>query len=824
MQRALTSLFCSTLPLTILSCLTSLTAKAQVIPDGTTNTTVNVDGNDVTIEQGSRIGENLFHSFNEFSVLTDSSAFFNNAADIANIFSRVTGNNISNIDGLLRANGAANLFLINPNGIIFGPNARLNLGGSFFASSADSFLFEGNAEFSASNPTAPPLLTISVPIGINFRDNPGDIVNRSTVQNSAGDVIGLEVLPGNNLTLVGGNINFEAGNTNARDGNIELGGLSIGGTVDINNNGSLSFPKDVAQADITLSNAAKVDVRGTDGGSITINARNLNLEAGDLGFSKIRAGITADSTSTEAQAGDITISATNNVTVNDSVISNRVKTEAVGDAGDITINTDSLSLTNGGIVSASTFSQGNAGNITINANNTITMDGEDSNGFPSSAFSSVNTGAEGNAGDVTITTGSLTLTNGGRVDASTFSQGNAGSVEITASDTITINGESSEGFNSAVGSQVNLGAVGDAGGVTITTGSLTLTNGGRVDASTLGKGNAGNVTINAREKIEISGAIESFRSGISTDALINSGNGGDINVFTNRLTINDGGTIEAGNLDSLKVFAPGTGQPGNINIEANSLSLNNQARINTTTQSETGDSANITLELTEDLILRNNSLISARPFGKANGGNIDIDAEFIIAFPSQPPENGNDIVAKTSKPGVERGNITINNALPFGIQERPAIPGNGTNDIDASSESGLPLRFYTTSILIKQKVIDASDQISQNICEQGIGSEFIITGKGGLPPNPGEPLNNNEEQVGLVEPVPSRQGEEKTKRQEEEIKLEENDINSEKSTTEAVPAQGWIFTDTGEVMLTSYDPTNSGIQRSQQKPISCPTP
>ena len=82
-------------------------ATAQITPDGTTNTTVDVSGNDFTIEQGNRAGGNLFHSFGEFSVPNGGSAFFNNAADIVNIFSRVTGGNISTIDGLLSANGTA---------------------------------------------------------------------------------------------------------------------------------------------------------------------------------------------------------------------------------------------------------------------------------------------------------------------------------------------------------------------------------------------------------------------------------------------------------------------------------------------------------------------------------------------------------------------------------------------------------------------------------------------------------------------------------------------------------------------------------------------
>ncbi len=258
-------------PLATLGCLIPLTAKAQVTPDNTTSTTVNQDGNNFTIEQGDRVGDNLFHSFNEFSVPTLGSAAFNNAGDIANIFSRVTGSSISSIDGLLSANGAANLFLINPNGIIFGKNASLNLGGSFFASTADSLLFEGNTEFSAVNPQAPPLLEVSIPIGLNFRDDTGDIVNSSIAPDpTANTPVGLQVQPGKNISFIGGDVSFDGGIISASGGKVELGGLSAAGKVGINSNGTLSFPDAVVRSDVSLSNEALVNVLGDVGGSIGV--------------------------------------------------------------------------------------------------------------------------------------------------------------------------------------------------------------------------------------------------------------------------------------------------------------------------------------------------------------------------------------------------------------------------------------------------------------------------------------------------------------------------------------------------------------------------
>ena len=140
------------------------------------------------IEGGANRGENLFHSFSELNVNDLQRVYFANPQGIQRIFSRVTGNNISNINGVLGVLGNANLFILNPNGIIFGPNASLDVNGSFVATTADRIVFGNQFSFSASNPqNVPPLLTVNVPLGLQYGRNSG----RTT--NFANQGVGLQV-------------------------------------------------------------------------------------------------------------------------------------------------------------------------------------------------------------------------------------------------------------------------------------------------------------------------------------------------------------------------------------------------------------------------------------------------------------------------------------------------------------------------------------------------------------------------------------------------------------------------------------------------------
>ncbi|MEM7714687.1 MAG: filamentous hemagglutinin N-terminal domain-containing protein, partial [Cyanobacteria bacterium P01_A01_bin.68] len=545
--------------------------SAQITPDNTlpNNSQVGIEENITKIEGGTTAVSNLFHSFEKFGIPTGTEAHFNNAADIQNIMTRVTGSSISDINGLIKANGAANLFLMNPNGIIFGENARLDIGGSFIGSTADSLKFGDDVEFSAINPDSKPLLSINVPLGLQYGKNPGQISNQSQARNSQGILTGLQVKPGKTLGLIGGDISSDAGIVSVGDGRVELGGINQPGIVGLSGDGNnlnnlkFNFPEGIVRSDVKLTNEARVIVPADNDGSIAINARNLEMTEQSFFIIRTINPLNSD----DSRAGNIQVNATGNTRLNNSFITNLFQAQTGGQGGNVNINTNTLLLENGAVITASTLGRGKGGNLTVDAQN-VQLVGVSEDGSRSSALSAfAGRNLTGDAGNLTIRTNTLLVKYGAEINSNTFGQGRGGNLTVEAQD-IQVIGASKDGSDvSALSASAEPNSTGYAGELTIKTNSLLVKDGGQIAASTLGEGKGGNLTIDARD-IQVIGTSKDsqFFSGLFASTEPNStGNAGELTIKANTLLLKDGARVSASTF--------GEGKGGNLNIDAENIQV-----------------------------------------------------------------------------------------------------------------------------------------------------------------------------------------------------------------------------------------------------------
>ncbi len=440
--------------------------SASIQEDRTTGTQVVSDRQQqiYNILGGTQIDQNLLHSFLNFSVENGWTAAFrlSPGSNVTNIIARITGSDVSNINGLLstdRIGHPVNLFLINPNGIIFGSGAKLDLSGSFIASTADRVQFSEGYVFSAKNATAPSsaLLKIGVPVGLQFGTAPAPILGNFTEPGS-----GLTVNEGQTLAFVGGGINLQGSGRSenldspsflfAPKGRIKIGSVGTNETVGIKGfsdlgDVALDFSGVQRLQDISISNGLLVlgdigislygrqiqidrsqlsgfSFPGGEGSSITIRASELDLFNSSISSATLSSApggtidiqakvirLSAESSvdadtfdgfepnPTPGQAGNVLIKAEQVVLTDKSSISSRAFTAAPSQAGNLSITTDALILRNQSKISTSSIFSGNGGDIAINAGIIAAVPSEDSN---------ISTDAnQGNGGKITITTQGL---------------------------------------------------------------------------------------------------------------------------------------------------------------------------------------------------------------------------------------------------------------------------------------------------------------------------------------------------------------------------------------------------------------------------------
>jgi filamentous hemagglutinin family protein len=696
----LTSTFLSIVPI-VTQAQTYTPSNRTPQQDNSIGTIVNPTGtNNFNITGGLNLGQNLFHSFTDFSVPTGGAANFTNPAGNQSIITRVTGNLFSDINGLVNTNGA-NFLLINPNGVVFGTNAQLNVGKAFVTSTANGIDFVDaagrNYNFGVNQAGDAPLLSI----GANVAFNPARLIMGGSNSGSKG-IENYGILRTNNsgqyIGLIGGNINFNGGQIIAPGAKVELGGLGQTGTVGFSLDNGVQFPVNVDRGNVSLlpngTAPSAINVESGGGGSVRIVAKDITMQGIDTG---IKAGIGAGLGSLTATTGDIRLDATGDVRLSDrAAIANRVNIGAEGKAGGIEISAGNLFVTNGAQLVDSILGKGDAGKIKIKSTGDIFFD-DVKDDVRSAALSKVEKGGEGNAGGVELVARNLSFTNGAGLTASTLGKGDGGSIKITATGNISFDGNKN-GYSGSAFSRVEQGGEGKAGGIEIITRNLAVTNGGQLSASTYGKGDAGSIKITATGNVSFDGSKDGFSSAaFSTVATGADGKVGGIEIATPNLSVTNGAKLSTstygkGDAGSIKITATGNvsfdngnafstveekdaqGKGGNIEIVTPNLSVTNSGQLEASTKGK-GDAGNIKITATgnvyfdgvqdgfgsaaisqveegaqgkggnisigtPNLFVTNGAQLSASTFGQGDAGNIQITATGNIIFDGRKDGSG----------------------------------------------------------------------------------------------------------------------------------------------------------------------------------------
>jgi len=332
--------------------------------------------------------------------------------------------------------------------VVFGPNASVDVGGSFHASSADYLRMKDGARFQATNPDAS-TLSAAPPEAFGFLSaNPQPVmVNGSNLQ----------VTPRNTLGLVGGPVTISNGTLYAPGGTVNIASAAGPGEVPVD-------PRAGPPATVARSGSVQVASKssllasgenGGTGGSVFIRAGDLSVSASDIGADNngsgpggvlslhgdrtvaISNGATVRADANGAGRGaDASIGTTAGGTVTLDAATVRTVAFAAGDSGTVAINTGALTLRNGAVVQSAATDRGNGGPISVAADSVL-LDGRGAS-FSSGAFGTGLAGAVGAGGRISLTGGTLSIQNGATIEANSFGTGPGGPISVAMTGNVVV--------------------------------------------------------------------------------------------------------------------------------------------------------------------------------------------------------------------------------------------------------------------------------------------------------------------------------------------------------------------------------------------------
>jgi filamentous hemagglutinin family protein len=607
--------------------LSARSARAQIVTDGSVGPALALTGPNFQISErlGQTRGQNLFHSFQDFNLARGEAATFSGSPSIANILARVTGGRFSSIDGALNSSIAgANLYFINPNGILFGPNAQINVGGSFVSTTADFVRLQGGGVFNASNPSATTLTSAPVSaFGFLGPQAAPIVVNGSLLGVSAGK----------SLSLIGGNMSL--GNTLlfAEKGQVNLVSVASPGEVVLDGTDSKSTPNlqgfgalgDVSIANAAINVADSVRSSGGVGGGVSVSGRDVTLaqsvifasnsgstSGGSLAFEASRNLKVTDGT--EISSGTLGSGAGANIDLRarDLSLENDARAYSItagsGQGGDVSLTAETARLIGGGRIDSSSLGDGQGGSVSLRADSARL---EGSGRFNSGIFG-LNSGA-GAGADVTADVRDLQIAEGAAIFTDTGGSGAGGNIALRG-DSVTLDG----GRNSVpTGVITGSSGAGRGGSITINaTNGLAVARFGQIGSAAGGDGAGGNIEVRTR-------ALSLEKDGSLYTETTDLGPGGNIAIVADQVQVLDRSSLES------RTFGPGKG--GDLSLSARDVLLDAGQNIGNrttgviATSNGIGDGGNIRADI-DTLRLVNGAFLLVSTLGSGSGGSIDLQS------------------------------------------------------------------------------------------------------------------------------------------------------------------------------------------------------
>jgi filamentous hemagglutinin family protein len=701
-------------------------SQAQITLDGTMGPKGPLTGPKFVIDSnlGRTRGTTLFYSFGQFNVRTGESATFTNTSSlsIANILSRVTGGQRSFIDGLVQSTiPGANLFLLNPSGVLFGAHATIDVKGSFHVSTADYLRLADGTRFSA-QPVAGELLTTATPTAFGFL---GPTPAAISIQGSK-----LQVPNNQALSVVGGDLQIVGGTTPtlaAPGGQVQVASVASAGEARLGATGqapNLDVSSFTRLGHIDISGIARLDASRTDagggGGTVLIRGGRLIVENSSL---------VANTGNVNGARVGIDVQVAGDVTLTKGSAQIGTSTLGTGRAGDITLSVGSLAVAGGAQISSLNLRGGRGGDITVTAASSIDVSGRSLANNPSvivtqtlgsgnggrvsiSAPSltmddtgSINSNAllgGGRGGDVVVAVDRLTLSGGARI-RSTARAGPGGNVTVRATGAVTFSGDSS----GILMSGFSIAHVGD---VSLNAGKLTLTRGAQIQSgSPFDLSQGGNVTLAASDQVVISNGGGLSSQSFNLDA-------GRLAVSAPTLTM-DSGFINTSTL--------GKGRAGDIALNVGTLTLTGGAQIASSSQkSSTGHGGSVTVTARDSVTIagRSSTRVGSGPVStEASSGLFSTAAstgaagQITVSSPTLTMTNGGKISVATAGAG-RAGDI----ALTVGTL---SLTGGARVD---SSTSGAGRGGAVTVTAAGSVSVGSGGGLSSNAGSSGAGGDINI--------------------------------------------------------------------------------------------------